>query len=102
MLYLNYYNGDDDDFELALNHPEYLVSLSTIFVKISNMNQCINLKNLYSLGNTYKKQDVEQLHNIKRIYSLYDNYDNERCCLIEDLFKNNKLEYVYIYNRKNI
>ena len=27
-----------------------------------------------------------------------DEYDNERCCLIKDIFKNNKLEYIYIYN----
>ena len=102
MRYLNYIYNDRGNIELLLNHPEDLVSLSTYHVKISNMNQCINLKNFYSIRNTYTKQDIEQLHNLKRIYSYDDKYDNEGSCLLEDLFRNNKLEYVYIKNGENI
>ena len=70
MKYLSYYNDSwINTIELVLNHPEDLVSLSTVSVKISNMNECINIKNLYSVDNTYTKQDIEQLHNLKRIYS---------------------------------
>ena len=57
---------------------------------------------LYSYDNTYTKQDIEQLHNLKRICSNKDEYDNEECCFLEDLFKNNKLEYVYIGDSINI
>ena len=62
------------------------------------MNECVNLKNLSSLGNTYTKSDIETLHNLKRIYSKYDKYESNDKCLIEDLFKNNKLEYVCVHD----
>ena len=66
------------------------------------MNECINLKNFYSNNNIYKKQDIEQLHNLKRIYSYNDRYDNDESCLLEDLFKYSKLEYVYTFNVRAI
>lgn len=40
------------------------------------------------------------MYNLKRIYSAGDEYKNEGSCFLEDLFKNNKLEYVYILNDK--
>ena len=39
---------------------------------------------------------------MKRIYSYEDNYYNEGSYFLEDLFKNNKLEYVYIDGDGNI
>lgn len=34
------------------------------------------------------------LTNIAMIYSANDSYDNNGSCFIEDLLKNNKLEYI--------
>ena len=65
------------------------------------MNKCVNLRNLYSYKNTYTKNDIETFHNLKRIYSEYDKYESTDNCLIEDLFKNNKLEYIYVHNWKS-
>ena len=99
MRYLSYYNNDwKNAIELELNHPDYLVSLSTESVKISNMNKCVNLKNLSSLDNTYKRDDIVPLNNLRRIYSFNNKYEQNGNCLIQDLFENNKLEYVFVYN----
>ena len=38
----------------------------------------------------------------KRFYSEYDKYESDESCMLEDLFKNNKLEYVHIYRGDNI
>ena len=95
MRYLSYAGPY---IELALNHPEDLVSLSTWNVKISNMNKCINLRNLYSYDNTYNRDNIVPLKNLRRIYSSNDNYEQNGNCLLQDLFENNKLEYVYINN----
>ena len=62
------------------------------------MNQCINLKNLYSRENKYKKDNINTLTNIKRLYSYDDKYENTEACFLEDMFDQNKLEYVYVYN----
>ena len=67
-------------------------------VKISNMNECVNLRNLYSYKNTYTKSDIETLHNLKKIISIDNKYESNDGCLIEDVFKNNKLEYIYVHN----
>lgn len=96
MRYLNY--SCSDNSELTLNHPEDLVSLSTQYVNISNMNKCINLRNLYSYSNTYSSEDIVPLKSLRRIYSRADNYAQNGNCLHHDLFKNNKLEYVYFWN----
>ena len=49
MRYLNYvYSNRGVSHELTLSHPEDLVSLSTSLVKISNMNECVNLVNLHT------------------------------------------------------
>ena len=39
-----------------------------------------------------------------RLYNIGDNYESNESCMLEDLFKNNKLEYIYIAtdNQKNI
>ena len=31
-----------------------------------------------------------------RLYSCIDNYESNESCMLEDLFMNNKLEYVHI------
>lgn len=62
------------------------------------MNQCVNLKNLYSKFNNYTNQDINSLYNLKKICSYYDKYNNKESCFLNDLFINNKLEYVDIYN----
>ena len=98
MRYLNYVYDKYGVYELALNHPEDIVSLSTGKVKISNMNQCVNLRNLCSKRNTYNRDDILPLRNLRRIYSEYDNYEQNDNCFLQDLFENNKLEYVYIDN----
>lgn len=35
------------------------------------------------------------------IYTIDDKYENEESCLLEDLFMNNKLEYIYIKNNES-
>ena len=62
------------------------------------MNKCTNLKNLCSKRNTYNRDDILPLRNLRRIYSEYDNYEQNDNCFLQDLFENNKLEYVYIDN----
>ena len=99
MRYLNYvYSNCGVSHELTLNHPEDLVSLSTYFVKISNMNKCVNLRNLYSYKNTYKRDNIVPLKNLRRIYSYEDKYQQNGDSLLQDLLRNNKLEYVLVYN----
>ena len=101
MRYLNYVYDKYGVYELALNHPEDLVSLSAEEVKLSNMNQCINLRNLYSYKNTYNSNDIVPLKNLRRIYSSNDKYQQNGNCLLQDLFNSNKLEYVYVWNNQS-
>ena len=98
MRYLGYDYQGDGNFALTLNHPEDLVSLSTRRVKISNINKCLNLRNLYSNRNTYNGDDIVTLTNLRRIHSAYDNYQQNSNSLLQDLFENNKLEYVNVWN----
>ena len=97
MRYLNY-RKIGSNIELTLNHPEDLVSFSTYNVKILNMNKCANLRNLYSYKNTYNSNDIVPLKNLRRIYSHRNKYERNGNCLLQDLFQNNKLEYVYVDN----
>lgn len=60
MSYLNNANK----IEFILSHPADLVSATLRHVTIMNINCCINLKNLYSERNIYKKQDILSLHNL--------------------------------------
>ena len=62
------------------------------------MNECTNLRNLCSKWNTYNRDDIVPLKNLRRIYSYWDEYEENGNCLIQDLFENNRLEYVYIHN----
>ena len=62
------------------------------------MNECINLRNLFSWYNTYTKSNIETLYKLKRIDSYEDKYETKDSCLLEDLFKNNKLEYINVRN----
>ena len=61
------------------------------------MNECTNLRNLYSIQNTYNRADILSLKNLRRIYSINDKYQQNGNCLLQDIFKTNKLEYVYLY-----
>ena len=98
MRYLNYIYNYYDDYELTLNHPEDLISLSTHKVKITNMNKCVNLRNLSSYRNTYNRDDIVPLKNLHRIQSINDEYEENDNCFIYDLFASNKLEYVHVIN----
>lgn len=42
------------------------------------------------------------MRKLKRFYSKNDIYVNETSCLLEDLFENNKLEYVSVLKGQNI
>mgnify|MGYP001058359344 CR=1 FL=1 len=61
--------------KITLNHPEYLISITLMNVKITNMNECVNLKNIYSLENIYTKEDIAKLRNLKRIYTWNNKYE---------------------------
>lgn len=41
---------------------------------------------------------IKQLHNLLKLSTFNDIYYNKNTCFLEDLFKNNKLEYVYMFN----
>lgn len=77
-----------------LSHTADLISLSTWRVKIINLGKCINLRNLYSWLNVYKSNDIVPLINLHRIFSNGDKYLESGICLLHDLFKGKKLEYV--------
>ena len=96
LCYDNDYNGKS--FDISLRYPEYLVSLSTYKFKISNISQCVNLRNLHSYLNIYNSDDIVSLKSLGRVYSWKDKYDKNGNCLLQELFKNNKLEYVLVYN----
>ena len=100
MRYLNYIIGPNSErIELTLSHPEDLVSVSTLRVKILNMNKCINLRNIFSWENIYKSDDIVPLKNLRRIYSNFDYYQQNDNCFLHNLLRNNKLEYVYVNNQ---
>lgn len=65
------------------------------------MGECANLKNLYSERNTYNLQDVQDMKKLKKIYREGDIYQHGGPCLIECLFRHNKLEYVSVKNATN-
>lgn len=79
MRYLCY-NGYEA--ELTIEYPTVLASAVLRKVKIKNLNDCINLRNLYSLFNTYKKEDIDTLLSLKRIYSNGDTYQDHGPCLL--------------------
>ena len=58
--------------ELTLKYPEDIVSLSTVSVKISNMNECVNLINMYSRNSIYNSAGIVSLANMRKIYSFRD------------------------------
>ena len=62
------------------------------------MNKCVNLRNLYSFDNAYERDDIVPLKNLCRIHSHNDRYEQNGNCLLQDLFENNKLEHVNVYN----
>ena len=97
MRYLNYDN-QSNNYELTLTHPEDLVSLSTFRVKISNINQCVNLRSLYSGQNTYNRDNIVFLKSLRRIYSDNDRYEQNDSSLLQDLFQNKNLQYVFLRN----
>lgn len=78
------------------------MSASLYKAKISNMNKCLNLKNLYSYGNTYINKDIQYLCNLKRLYSYKDTYQDSNICLLGGILQNNMLEYIYIFNENDI
>lgn len=97
MRYLHYHKIDENNnitFVMTLKHPEDLISATLHRAKISNLSECVNLQNLYSCNNTYAVQDIEHMHRLKRVHSTNDRYVSSKRTLIEDLFLNNKLEYV--------
>ena len=62
-----------------------------------NLNKCRNLRNLASQFNEYRAHNFNCLCNIKRFHSTKDSYYTKDCCMLEELFKRNKLEFVDIY-----
>lgn len=62
--------------EITLDYPQYLVSATLHNVTITNINECINLKNLYSLENYYKSQNIKNISKLKRFYSECDYYNS--------------------------
>ena len=70
------------NINITLKRPEDLIFASLDRVKITNMNECVNLANIYSEENTYTKQDIETLRNIKRVHSEDDKYENDGSCLL--------------------
>lgn len=48
LNYINYGISNGHIIELTFSHPGDLVSASLNYVTILNMNQCVNLKNLFS------------------------------------------------------
>ena len=56
---------------------------------------------MYSKYNTYNRDDILPLKNLRRIYSEYDKYEQNDNCFLQDLFKNNKLEYMDVRNWKS-
>ena len=37
---------------------------------------------------------------MKRLYSYYDSYLSNECCMLYDLFRQKKLEYIHVETRK--
>lgn len=81
IRYLNYYYDNqrrtysyNDKIEITLSHSEDLVSASLRCVKIRNLSNNVNLKNIFSEWNTCTKQGIDSLHNLKRIHSYSDRY----------------------------
>ena len=98
LCYDNDYNGKS--FDISLRYPEYLVSLSTYKFKISNICQCVNLRNLHSYLNIYNSDDIVSLkswagfivgkiNTIKTVTASSRNYSgttsSSTCILVKDI-----------------
>ena len=81
-----------------LSHPGDLVSLCTQKVKVLNMSQCFNLRTLWSQEVAYEMADIVALKNLRRLYSKCDSYSQSDGCLLRDLFRTTKLEYVKVWS----
>lgn len=87
---IRYLNCRIYDIKLKLKHPEELISATLRFGKLVGMNECVNLRNLYSENVTYTKDDVLWLQNLRRLYSFDDVYKGGECTLTEELFRSSK------------
>lgn len=86
IRYFNYVGCDEKTLEITLLHPNELISASLTKIRIINLNRCINLRNLSSIFNSYKKSDFEEIRNLKRIITTCDKYESDNNCFIQDLF----------------
>lgn len=75
MRYLSYRYINTDSCELTLGHPKDMVSLSLHEIKISNMGQCVKLRNLDSHNNVFSSAGIVPLRNLRRFYSFDDKYE---------------------------
>lgn len=101
MRYLSYDFRGDGIYELELDHPEYLVSLSMQRLQLFGLGKCVNLRNLYSNICVFESEDLVALKNLRRIRSRNDEYTGEGGpSFLEDVFKERQLEYVYMYNKE--
>lgn len=72
IRYLNYIKDEYDYIEIYLKHPECLLSFTSCRVRIQNLSECVNLRNLYSVSNVYRREDLESVYGLKRMYSYFD------------------------------
>lgn len=64
------------------------------------MNKCTKLRNLYSVSNTFENDEILSLKSLHGVISINDTYEFNGSCLLYDLFRNNRLEYVNIFNKE--
>ena len=81
--------------QVELFHPGCLVS-AALYQTTVNLRQCANLQNLLSKWNVYYPDDIRPLTSLRKFSSYDDIYENVGSCMLEDLFKNNRLEYVFV------
>lgn len=70
--------------KIILYYPISLISATLYRVSITNLNECTNLQNLYTIENTYDEGSLSNLTKLKRFYSIRDTYAG--FCLIFDIF----------------
>lgn len=87
--------------QIKLTAPFELHSATLYKTRISNLNECVNLKSLNSFYNVYSRDDVQNLK-LMSFNSQNDMYKDTSCSMLETLMRNAQMHYIRVIDGKNV